>query len=257
MKTIKGKNSQEITFEAGDGTIVYGCIRRPPGEGPFPTVIFIHGGFGNNREYTRELLNWSIAESLFREGFAVLSTDYRIDSQGKDIEDVVAAFKYVSELSFVDRGKVIYFGDSHGSYLAMMAAIKTNPFAIIHCWGVVSFVEWYDHIRKREASAYQQIGRMLEESFGGTPDQVPEVYRQASVLAHVDKLRCPVLIIHGEEDNEVPVSQAYKLAGSLERSKHEFELKIFKNEGHGIRDPQARQEMDKTVLEFLKKHLEI
>jgi dipeptidyl aminopeptidase/acylaminoacyl peptidase len=255
MKTAKGESPRDINFHAADGTVVHGCVRKPLGKGPFPAVIFIHGGFGNNREYTRELLRWSIAESLWREGFVVFSTDYRIDYQGKDIDDIVAAFKYVSELSFVDKDKIIYFGDSHGSYLAMMAALKTNPLAIVHCWGVVSFVEWYDHIRKSDASANQQIVRMLEESFGGTPDQVPEAYRQASVLAHVDALECPVLIIHGGEDNEVPVSQAYKLAESLERAKHEFKLKVFKNEGHGIRNPQARQEMDEIVLGFLKKRL--
>lgn len=102
MKTNKGKNSQDVTFQAADGTTVYGCIRRPHGNGPFPAVIFIHG----------------------------------------------------------------------------------------------------------------------------------------------------------EEDDEVPVAHAYKLAESLKRSKHEYELKIFKNEGHGIRDPQARREMDQMVLGFLKKQLE-
>ena len=103
MKTNKGKNSQDITFHAADGTAVYGCIRRPPGDGPFPAVIFIHGGFGNNREYTRELLDWSSVELLIQSGFVVLSTDYRIDSKGKDIDDIVAAFEYVSKLSFVEK----------------------------------------------------------------------------------------------------------------------------------------------------------
>lgn len=256
MKTNKGKNSQDVTFHAADGTAVYGCIRRPPGDGPFPAVIFIHGGFGNNREYTRELLDWSSVELLIQSGFVVLSTDYRIDSKGKDIDDIVAAFEYVSKLSFVDKDKIIYFGDSHGSYLAMMTAIKTNPFAIIHCWGVVSFAEWYDYISKSKTPAYQQIAGMLNESFGGSPDQVPEAYWQASILAHIDELKCPILIIHGEEDAEVPVAHAYKLAESLKRSKHEYELRIFKNEGHGIRDPQARREMDEMVLGFLKKQLE-
>ncbi|UCC40728.1 MAG: S9 family peptidase [Candidatus Aminicenantes bacterium] len=250
-----GKKPQDVTFQSADRTDLYGCFRCPPGAGRFPAVIFIHGGFGNNKEYTRELLDWGIAELLLREGFVVFSTDYRMEPEEKAIDDVIACFEYVSEMSFVDGDKIVYFGDSHGSFLGVMAAMRTDAFAIIHCWGVAHFAEWYEYIKDSQSPGLQQIAKMFKESFGGTPDQVPEAYRQASVVAHVDKLRCPVLIIHGEKDDEVPVTQAYKLADSLKRLKHEYELKIFENEGHGIRDSEAKKEMESVVLEFLKRHL--
>lgn len=249
------KRLQEVTIQSADGTPLYGCLKKPSGDGPFPSVIFIHGGFGNNREFTQSLLNWSIAELLLQEGFLLLSTDYRVDYEGRDVDDIIAAFKYTVQLPSVDRSRIAYFGDSHGSYLALMASLRTNPFAIVHGWGVANLAKWYDYIKNIPAPFFQQVAKSFEEVFGGPPKEVPEAYWQASVLAHVQSIKCPVLILHGDRDEEVPVAQAYELADALKRADRVFELKIFRGAGHGLRTPEVRQEMDKTILEFFKRHL--
>jgi dipeptidyl aminopeptidase/acylaminoacyl peptidase len=247
-------NIQEVHVKSADGIAFYGCYRKPEGGGPFPAVMFIHGGFGDNQEYTRAMLDWTVAELLLQEGFGVFSTDYRVDLSGKDIGDVTEAFKFVAELPFIDENKIAYFGDSHGAYLAVMAATQTYPFALIHGWGVADMAEWYGHIKSLPASYYKTVTEDLAKSLGGTPDQVPEAYRQVSPSSHVTNIPCPVLILHGEKDEEVPVLHAHILGEAIGAAGGEYELKIFKNIGHGLRSPQARQEMDPLVLRFLKRH---
>lgn len=247
-------NIQEVQVKSADGTAFYGCYRKPEGGGLFPAVIFIHGGFGDNQEYTRAMLDWTVAELLLQEGFGVFSTDYRVDLSGKDIGDVTAAFKFVVELPFIDEKRIAYFGDSHGAYLAIMAATHTHPFALIHGWGVADMAEWYKHIKNIPVSYYQKVSEDLAKSLGGTPVQVPEAYRQVSPKTHVANIKCPILILHGEKDEEVPIAHAHILAHAIEKAGGIHELKIFENDGHGLRSPETRLEMDSIVLKFLKRH---
>ena len=254
MNKRADKDIQELNVKSSDGRAIYGCFQNPEGNGPFPAVIFIHGGLGDNQEYTRAMLDWSVAKLLFKKRFVVFSTDYRVDLSGKDIGDVVAAFKFVAELPAVDEQKIAYFGDSHGAYLAIMAATQTGPFALIHGWGVADMAEWYRHIKNIPASYYQRVAEDLKKSLGGTPDQVPEAFLQISPTTHIAHIKCPILILHGDKDEDVPVTHAHIMAHAIEKAGGEYALKIFKDAGHGLRSLEARQEMDTFVLKFLKRH---
>jgi dipeptidyl aminopeptidase/acylaminoacyl peptidase len=253
--SFENQTYQNIAIKSGDGTKIYGCLLKPDGEGPFPALIFIHGGLGNNRELTRAMLDWSLAGLLLQEDFVVLSTDYRRDFTGKDIPDITAAFAHAADLPFVDGKKIAYFGDSHGSYLALMAAPKTAPFAIVHGWGVANMADWFWHIKNSTHPFFQGIVRAFQESFGGSPERVPEMYEKVSPTAHAAAVNCPVLIVHGEKDEEVPVAHAHKLAEAFKKAHREYELNVFKNAGHGLPSPGIRQQMDTVVLNFLRKHL--
>lgn len=254
-REFKVKVPKEVVIKSTDDTSLYGCFQMPSGDGTFPAVIFIHGGYGDNPDYTRALIEWNVAKLLLQEGFVVFSTDYRHDLEGRDIDDVVAAFEYVSDLPFVKSEKVAYFGDSHGSYLAMMATTRTRPFVIIHGWGVTDMAEWYDYIKRSSIPIYQQIADDLRKSLGGEPQDVPEVYSQVSPINQVSRIKCPVLILHGEDDEDVPVAHACKLAAALKEAGNEFQLRVFKNAGHGLRSPEAQKAMESAVLEFIKRHL--
>ena len=255
MSKQMDKNIQELKIKGADGTALYSCFRKPEGDGPFPAVIFIHGGYGDNPKFTNAMLEWGLAVLLLKEGFVVFSTDYRVDHTGRDIGDIVAAFKFVAGQPFVDERKIAFFGDSHGAYLAIMAATQTDPFALIHGWGVADMAEWYGHIKGIPASYYQRVTADLAKSLGGPPDQAPDAYHLVSPATHVAKIKCPVLILHGEEDKDVPVAHAHILAHAIEKIGGEFQLEIFKNAGHGLRSPEARQKMDPLVLDFLEQQL--
>ncbi|MGD2073196.1 MAG: prolyl oligopeptidase family serine peptidase, partial [Candidatus Thorarchaeota archaeon] len=197
-------NPKDVVFESMDGKNVYGRLQKPRGNGRFPAVIFIHGGMGNNKEFTDQLLSWPIADAL-KDEYVLLSSDYRLDLNGRDIGDITGAFKFVSSLPFVDERRIAYFGDSHGSYLALMAALQTNPRVIIHNWGVADLAKWYEEIKDSPDSFYRELAINLEKTYGGPPDEVPEVYQRVSPISHVNGIKCPVLINHGEDDEFVSV----------------------------------------------------
>jgi dipeptidyl aminopeptidase/acylaminoacyl peptidase len=255
MSKRDNQKIKEAEVKSSDGRSVFACYRKPEGEDPFPAVVFIHGGYGDNKEYTQTILEWSVAELLLQENLVVFSTDYRVDHSGKDVFDIVSAFKFVAGLPFVDGNRIAYFGDSHGAYLAIMAATLTDPFALIHGWGVADMAVWYEHIKKIPASYYKKVTEDLAHSLGGLPDQVPEAYKQVSPITHVANIKCPILIMHGEDDEEVPAIHAHILARAIEQAGGQCELMMFKGAAHGLRSPDARRKMDPTVLKFLKKHL--
>jgi len=117
--------------------------------------------------------------------------------------------------------------------------------------------EWYRHIKDLPSSYYKRVSEDLAKSLGGTPDLVPEAYRLASPSVRVVRIKCPILILHGEDDEEVPVAHAHIMAHAIEKAGGEYALKIFKNAGHGLRSPEVRKVMDPLVLEFLKRYLTI
>jgi dipeptidyl aminopeptidase/acylaminoacyl peptidase len=247
-------NPKDVLFQSTDGTDVYGRLQRPNKTGPVPAVILIHGGMGNNKEFTTQLLSWPIADAL-KYNYVLFSSDYRLDLTGKDIEDIVAAFKFVSSLSFVDENKIAYFGDSHGCYLALIAALQTHPRAVVLNWGVADLAKWYNEIKDSPIHFYRELAIKLKRTFGGTPEDMPEVYRKVSPITHVHGIKCPVLINHGEDDDGVPVGHAYELARALESANCEYELKIYENAGHGLREKHANEAMCEITTRFLQKHM--
>jgi dipeptidyl aminopeptidase/acylaminoacyl peptidase len=116
--------------------------------------------------------------------------------------------------------------------------------------------KWYAYIKDLPSDYYKKLAVELVGSMDGTPEQVPEAYRQISPIAHVANIQCPVLILHGTADEDVPVAHAHLLAQAIEKAGGEYDLKIFENAGHGLRSPEFRQSMDPLVLEFLNRYLQ-
>ena len=76
-----------------------------------------------------------------------------------------------------------------------------------------------------------------------------------SPVHNVDKLKAPVLLIHGEEDPRAPIEQAEALRDALEKKGHPYEWVVMKKEGHGFYNEKNRENMYRVLLTFLDKHL--
>ena len=87
----------------------------------------------------------------------------------------------------------------------------------------------------------------MKAETGMTEDAI----KQRSSVLHMEKLKCPVLILHGEKDINVPVSQAYLLRDRLTSLKKEFEIQTFPDRDHGI----GQQNLFKYSLDFLTRKL--
>jgi acetyl esterase/lipase len=199
----------------GDAAEQFADLRSPNGNGPFPLIAFIHGGFW--RAQYGLLHAGHICAALTAAGFATWNLEYRrIGNEGGGwpgtFQDVAAGlhalFDVAEELS-IDAERVMVMGHSAGGHLALWSAgigripstspihLKPLPlFAAISLAGVVDL---------REAWKLQLSGGVVGQLLDGSPEEVPERYAAASP-AELIPLGVPQLLIHGEDDAIVPLS---------------------------------------------------
>ena len=104
--------------------------------------------------------------------------------------------------------------------------------------------------------ASSQAQQLVTMFFGGkTQAEAMDAYRVGSPVARVDKHSAPFLIMHGDKDPLVPLSQSERLNQALKDAKVESTLVIFPNEGHGFGTVADQEKRDQLALDFLKKHL--
>lgn len=129
-----------------DGLYVPAVVRKPGGPGPFPTIIVLHGGSGGlGISYlVDQMVNRGfVFERLLREGYAVCCTEGRRELEGAyggedcstvlDHQDVITTFRYLQRQSWVDAGRIGFFGASHGGELQLkiISEIREGPAALV------------------------------------------------------------------------------------------------------------------------------
>ena len=185
---------------------------------PLPTIIDIHGGswqVGGVRD------DESFSRIMAAKGFAVFALDYRKAPAFKfpaQRDDVMKAIVWVRDNALrlgADPERVALVGRSAGGHLAMLAAYARSS---VHVRSVISFYGPAD-LRALYAEPPSpdplHVRTKLEEFLGGTPDSVPQVYREASPVSLVGPNLPPTLHIQGGGDNVVPVRLTRALHAAL------------------------------------------
>jgi dipeptidyl aminopeptidase/acylaminoacyl peptidase len=234
---------QQVIFPAADGLEIHGQLFMPTGitlGERRPAMVFFHGG-----SQRQMLLGWHYMEYysnayamnqyLASLGYIVLSVNYRSGigyglnfrealnygaSGASEFNDVMGAGLYLKSLPNVDGARIGSWGGSYGGYLTALALARaSNLFAAgvdmhgVHDWnGVLS-----NFSPKYDPSEHAEIARLAFES---------------SPMASVSTWRSPVLLIHGDDDRNVPFAQTEMLVEALRRQKVEFEELIFPDEIH-------------------------
>lgn len=195
-----------------------GNLHLPVGEGPWPVVVLIHGGFWR-RVWDRTLMT-PLARDLAARGLAAWNIEYRRVGQDGGgwpgtLEDVAAAADAVAALEGVDPTRVVTVGHSAGGHLALWlaarhrlapgqpgAAPRLRPRAAVSQAGVADLAR----------GAADQLGDgACQALLGGTPAELPERYAAASPAALLP-LGVPVLLVHGAADDIVPPGQSHAFA---------------------------------------------
>jgi dipeptidyl aminopeptidase/acylaminoacyl peptidase len=107
---------------------------------------------------------------------------------------------------------------------SLLAVERRDLRAVVLCAGIYDFAKEYG-----ETQIPGIRGKMDEET-----KMTPAAVRERSSILRMDKLRCPVLILHGERDDRVPVSQALMLRDRLAQLHKEFEIRLFPDRGHDV-----------------------
>jgi acetyl esterase/lipase len=189
------------TVRYGDHPDHEADLRLPPGSGPHPTAVVIHGGFWRSR-YTRTN-SAAVAVALAQAGWATWNLEYRRVGSGggfpQTLDDVAAGCDALRHLDArLDRARTIAIGHSAGGHLALWLASTGRIDAAVSLAGVCNLA----------AAARDGLGNGAALEFlGGSPSAVPAAYRAADPASLVP-LGVPQLLVHGTEDGTVPISQA-------------------------------------------------
>jgi dipeptidyl aminopeptidase/acylaminoacyl peptidase len=257
---------QQVIFPSADGMKIHGQLFLPANLDKtkrHPAVLFFHGG--SRRQM---LLGWhymyyyrnayAMNQYLANHGYIVLSVNYRSGigygmefrealnygaTGGSEFNDVMGAGIYMRNRADVDPHRIGLWGGSYGGYLTAMGLARASDlFAAgvdmhgVHDWNLVirNFVPAYDPQAKPDAA------RLAFES---------------SPLASVKTWRSPVLLIHGDDDRNVPFTETVHLVEALRNQGVEFEQLIFPDEIHDFLRHEDWLRAYRASADFLDRHL--
>jgi acetyl esterase/lipase len=274
-------------------------IHQARGPGPRPALIWIHGGcliYGTRkgiRPAHRDAYlaaGYTVVSIDYR-----LAPETLLPAIIEDLQDAVRWTRKEGPALFgIDAQRVAVVGHSAGGYLSLMSGccVEPRPQAIVSFYGYGDIVgDWYskpDPFYSRqpaisERDAYAAIGRapiaaahgdraespiyyycrqkgLWPNVVGGRdPDEEPEFFRPYCPVQNVGPDYPPTLLLHGEQDTDVPFAQSTLMAEALSRQGIEHTLIPIRGGPHGFDgdqdEPQVRKAFD-AVLAFLQKHLD-
>jgi dipeptidyl aminopeptidase/acylaminoacyl peptidase len=251
---------ESFTFKGANDEEVQGFMVKPPGFDPkkkYPLKFLIHGGpqgaWGNEWTYrwNAELFaasgNYVVVMINFHgsTGYGQKFTDsISGDWGGKPYVDLMKGLDYVEKAyPFIDKNREAAMGASYGGYMANWILGHTNRFKCI-----VS----HDGTFNTE-SVYGTTEELWfpEWEFKGPPWQNRELYRKFSPHLFADKFKTPTLVIHGQNDYRLDVSEGFQLFTTLQRLKIPSKMLYFPDEGHWVLKPQNSRLWYKTVNDWV------
>jgi dipeptidyl aminopeptidase/acylaminoacyl peptidase len=238
LSGIRWGTQERLSYRAEDGLELDGLLVLPPGktreDGPFPLVTLVHGG-PDDRYADRFHLNWyASAQWLATAGFAVFLPNPRGGwgrghafavsvtgaVGGAEFTDILTGIDRLVDDGVADPRRLGIGGGSHGGFMAAWAVTQTDRFAAALVFAGV--IDW------RVLAATGEQTR-FDAALGG-PDG------STSPITHAHRIRTPVLILHGEDDTNVPLSQADLLHHALRDRGVEHEYVVYPREGHSFRE---------------------
>jgi len=236
---------EDMFADSPDRTRVHAFVVKPLNFVPtrkYPVLFLIHGGpqgsWGEEWTY-----RWN-AQVFAGAGYLVVmpnprgSTGYGQkyteeisgDWGGKAYEDIMAVVDSVAALPYADGTRMVAAGGSYGGYMVDWMLGHTDRFK--------AFVTHAGVFDLRSMAAETEELWFVNWEFKGMPWDNPELYSKWSPSNFVKEFKTPTLVIHGEQDFRVPVSQGMQLFTALKSQKVPSKLVLFPDEGHWVLKPQ-------------------
>jgi dipeptidyl aminopeptidase/acylaminoacyl peptidase len=248
---------EEISFRSFDGTLIQGWLMKPVGfrdDRRYPLILTIHGG-------PHGMFGWGFnptVQAYAARGYAVLYINPRGSSGygqkfsdgtlnewgGGDYRDLMTGVdEVVRRCSWIDDDRMGVTGGSYGGFMTNWIITQTPRFkAAVAIASVSNLISFYS------TSLYQDL---IHAEFGGYPWDNYELLWQWSPLKYVRQVSTPTMFLHGEQDNDVHITQAEEMYMALKRRGVESVLVRYPREGHGFREPRHRLDaLERTLAWF-------
>jgi dipeptidyl aminopeptidase/acylaminoacyl peptidase len=249
-----------VTFQAHDGLALSGWLYRPSGTGAAaPYVISFHGGPEGQERPTFH----GDYQALLGQGIGVFAPNVRGSSgSGKafvnldngerrleSLKDIKACVDFLVGQRIANPRKIGVMGGSYGGYLTM-AALTEYPelFAAgANLFGIVNFVTFFAHSEPWMAA--------ISTIEYGDPKTQKDLLDKLSPIHKIDRIKAPLLVLHGANDTNVPVIEAEQTVAALKQRGLPVEYILFPDEGHGWRKTANRIASTVGITKFFVKYL--
>ncbi len=249
-----GPTLERIT--ARDGLAFSAWLYRPPAGVPAAgALVYLHGG----PEVQARPGYSEIFPELLNAGITVLTPNVRgsggfgrgfmhADDKGKRfaaIDDVAEAVRFLADDGLADPGRVACAGWSYGGFLTLAALVfhPTLFAAGISICGMSDLCTFYRNTEQWIAeAAYPKYGHPVHDR---------ELLQQLSPLRRVDALTAPLLVVHGANDTNVPVSESEQIVDALRQAGRNVRFLLFDDDGHGIVKRENRETLVAAIGEWL------
>jgi len=250
-----------VKYRAADGLRLTGWLYLPAtGTKPYPFVLSFHGG-----PETQEVPSFhSDYQALLANGIAVFAPNVRGSAGfGKKfvnldngplrfnaIRDIKSSVDYLVEQKLADPKRIGIMGGSYGGYMTM-AGLTEYPelFAAgADLYGIVNFETFFEHTEPWMAA--------LSTLEYGDPKTQIEMLRALSPVHKLDRLKAPLLVLHGANDTNVPVDEAEQVVNALKKRDVPVKYVVFPDEGHGWRKVETRIQSNVLVTQWFRQYLQ-
>jgi len=247
-------------FKAHDGLALSGWLYTPTGfKAPGPVVLSFHGGpEGQDRPGFR-----ADYQALLASGIAVFAPNIRGSSGfGKAFmqldnhegrfdanRDIRASADFLVEAGIGAKDRLGIMGGSYGGYAVMVGVTEfPDTFAAgVNLFGMVNFETFF-------AQSTPWMGAISIGEYGD-PKTQRELLRKLSPIHKLDRVKTPLLVMHGANDTNVPVVEAEQVVDTLKKRDIEVDYLLFPDEGHGWRKEANRVRSTLELTRFFRKHL--
>ncbi len=252
------------TFDTVDGALrqIPAWVYKPAGKGPFPVVVSIHGGpEGQARPffsstYQMWLKNLGVAVVVpnvrgsagYGKSYLALDNGFKREDS---VRDIGALLDWIETQPDLDSSRVAVFGGSYGGYMVLASSVHYSDRlkATVDIVGISNFVTFLENTQD-----YRRDLRRAE--YGDERDPAMRAYlEKISPLNNVEQIDLPMLVVQGENDPRVPVTEARQMVAALRKQGLTVWYMNALNEGHGYRKKENRDIYQQAVVLFLQQNL--
>lgn len=255
------------SFKARDGLTIPSLLTMPKGKEAknLPAIMLPHGG---PESYDKIEFDW-LAQYFASQGYAVIQPQFRgskgfgsahlLKGRGewgrKMQDDLTDAVHDLANQGVIDKDRVCIVGGSYGGYAALAGATFTPElYKCVVSINGVSDVERMLHTEERDNGMYHWVVSYWQDLIA-KGDVNAEHLEQISPINHIDKVRAPILLIHGKRDKTVLVEQSKNMFSQLKKAKKAATFIELEHGDHHLSNADNRMKALKAIGQFIKQHI--
>ena len=252
-------NAEYFSYQNTDGVTIPGWFQPAKKGSKHPLVVEIHGGpHGPYAGYGFDSY-WHILNSL---GYSVYAPNFRGSGGYGDkfqeagyglwgtgmIDDMQQGAQALVEAGLVDDSQICAMGGSYGGYGTAQSLVRHSDF--YDCGIIIAgFFDIEALVNKTDVTDSYTGRQFMKAAAGGSPEEL----RNISPLRNLDKIKAPILLLHGKKDERTPFKGAQEMVSAMKKAGLDFEYKYYNKEGHGNRKMENRIDEWQRVAKFLER----